>query len=167
MTRACDSGAACGREFVCRRIAPVGAIRNSRFFFERSGEHLRSRSIRRIRYWPIVSILIGNLMRQQSSNTLLVACLLVAGYAVGRFHEAAPAHAATEAAGAGDFVVVPGYTNGQSPVQSRYYVVTNDGAARPVSLQGQTLYAPQESKLDVDVDLPSRIRFDHSGRITN
>ncbi len=104
-------------------------------------------------------------MQKQNLSIPVCMCLLIAGYVFVHTQSPVSANSVQGAASASDFVVVAGYESGQSPSQSKYYVVSRDGSARAVSIGTRSLYAPTQTKMDIDVDLPSRIRVDHSGQI--
>ncbi|MFK7817695.1 MAG: hypothetical protein AB8G99_03165 [Planctomycetaceae bacterium] len=113
----------------------------------------------------------GKAMRKQTTRLLTTGLLLAVGYVAGlvqwperTYAQQAPAKSSSE-----NFVVVAGAMSATSRV-GYYYVVTADGTAKKVLLDGSPVYtraAAFPSKVEVKHDLPSRIRLDHSGRISD
>ncbi len=113
-------------------------------------------------------------MKEQTNRILSTILLLAVGYFVGvsRWPEPTYAQQAEAAPPAGDaqIVVVAGHASSSSNAKHYYYVVGADGKAKKVTIDGSPLYAPRSefpTKLQLKHDLPSRIRMDHSGRVTN
>ena len=102
-------------------------------------------------------------MSKSYSTIFLTLFAVFAGVLFGRGSSPAPAFANGVQPAVANFAVVPGTEqNGSSVV---YFVVTADGKATRVRENGRLVYAPRTNKLDVDIDLPSRMRIDHSGQI--